>query len=33
MGIEGEQWQAKGIHDIFNKITEILSNLDKTTPT
>jgi hypothetical protein len=34
MGIEeGEEVQAKGIHNIFNKIiTEIFTNLDKTMP-
>jgi hypothetical protein len=34
MGIEeGEEVQAKGIHNIFNKtITEDVQNLEKTTP-
>jgi hypothetical protein len=29
MGIEGEEVQAKGIHTIFNKITEYFPNLKK----
>jgi hypothetical protein len=33
MGIEGEEVQAKGIHNIFNKIiTENFPNLEKTMP-
>jgi hypothetical protein len=33
MGIEGEEVQAKGIHNIFNKlITEKFSNLRKVLP-
>jgi hypothetical protein len=33
MGIEGEEVQAKGIHNIFNKIiTENFPNLEKTRP-
>jgi hypothetical protein len=33
MGIEeGEEVQAKGMHNIFNKITENFSNLEKTMP-
>jgi chromosome segregation ATPase len=33
MGIEGEQVQAKGIHNIFNKIiTEIFPKIEKTMP-
>jgi esterase/lipase len=33
MGIEEEEVQAKGIHDIFNKIvTENFPNLEKVTP-
>jgi esterase/lipase len=34
MGIEGEEVQAKGMHDIFNKIiTENFPNLEKSMPT
>jgi hypothetical protein len=33
MGIEeGEEVQAKEIHNIFNKMTEIFPNLEKTMP-
>jgi hypothetical protein len=33
MGIEeGEEVQAKGMHDIFNKMTENFPNLEKTIP-
>jgi hypothetical protein len=33
MGIEGEDIQAKGIHNIFNKIiTENFPNLEKVLP-
>jgi hypothetical protein len=33
MGIEGEEMQAKGIHNIFNKIkTENFPNLEKAMP-
>jgi hypothetical protein len=33
MGIEGEEVQAKGMRNIFNKIiTENFSNLEKTMP-
>jgi hypothetical protein len=33
MGIEGEEVQAKGMHNIFNKIiTENFPNLQKTMP-
>jgi hypothetical protein len=33
MGIEGEEVQAKGIYNLFNKIiTEIFPNLEKTMP-
>jgi hypothetical protein len=33
MGIEGEEVQAKGIHNIFNKIkTENFQNLEKVLP-
>jgi lipid A disaccharide synthetase len=33
MGIGGEEVQAKGMHNIFNKIiTETFSNLKKTMP-
>jgi hypothetical protein len=33
MGIEeGEEVQAKGIHNIFNKITEKFPNLEKVMP-
>jgi hypothetical protein len=33
MGIEeGEEVQAKGIHNIFNKITDNFPNLEKTMP-
>jgi predicted nuclease with TOPRIM domain len=32
MGIEEEEVQAKGIHNIFNKITENFPNLEKTVP-
>jgi hypothetical protein len=33
MGIEGEEVQAKGMHNIFNKvITENFPNLEKTIP-
>jgi chromosome segregation ATPase len=33
MGIEGEEVQAKGMRNIFNKIiTEIFPNLEKTMP-
>jgi hypothetical protein len=29
---EGEEVQAKGMHNIFNKITENFPNLEKTMP-
>jgi GTP1/Obg family GTP-binding protein len=32
MGIEGEEVQAKGFYDIFNKITENFPNLEKSMP-
>jgi hypothetical protein len=33
MGIEGEEVQEKGLHDIFNKIiTENFPNLEKSMP-
>jgi hypothetical protein len=32
MDIEGEEEQAKGIHNIFNKITENFPNLERVLP-
>jgi hypothetical protein len=32
MGIEGEEVQVKGIHNIFNKITENFPNIEKVMP-